>query len=244
MRREATVINSKHLGKDINVSIFGHFGLSLILFPTLGDSCLENETEGLIESVENYIKNGRIKIYSVDSVNGESWLAGDEVTAEQKSKRHYEYNNFIIEELLPFIYNSCGSAVPILTAGCAHGAFHAANTFFRRPDLLIGTLAIDGLYNIQEYSKNYFDENCYFNSPVHYLPNLNDNYWLSNLRSRHHVYLASGSGPGEHPGCATKLGEILNDKNIPHMVDIWGNEWGYCRDTWRTIFKHFVETKL
>ena len=51
--------------------------------------------------------------------------------------------------------------------------------------------------SLDNVPKDFFDDNCYFNSPVHYLPNLSDEYWLSFLRSKHHVYLMTGTGENE-----------------------------------------------
>ncbi len=234
MNHENVQIKSSYLSKDMKISIYGHFGTILLLFPGTKDSVEENEEMGLIDSISQFIKSGRIKVYSVSSVNFESWL-NYEIEPEKRSKRHYEYDRFLMEEVVRLIYEDSGGAVPIVTCGCAIGAFHAANSYFKRPDLFLGTIAMSGTYNIHHFSGDYFDENCYFNSPVHYLPNLTDNYWISFLQNRHHIYLLSGSGENEYPQNSIHLAEILKHKNIPYHLDIWGREFGHNFNTWNKM---------
>lgn len=236
-------IESVNLGKTIEIPVYGHFGSSILLFSTDEDNPFENEQNGIIESILPFIKNGRIRVYSVPTLNRETWEAS-ELSPTEKSKRHFDYNNFIVEEVLPFIYDNCGTVVPVITAGASKGAYHALNTYFRRPDLFLGTIAMSGKYDIYCYTKGYFDDNCYFNSPIHYLPNLNDNYWLTFLKSRHHVYLLSGKGQGEDPSSSYQLSSILSGKEIPHSLDIWSEEWGHNVDTWKTMLSNIIKSKL
>lgn len=239
MNREIVKLKSVNLLKDMEIAIYGHFGTIILLFPATKDTIDENEEMGLIDSIGQYIKSGRIKVYSVSSVNFESWL-NYEIDPEKRSKRHFEYDRFLTEEVVRLIYEDCGGAVPILTCGCAIGAYHACNSYLKRPDLFLGTIAMSGTFNIQHFSGDYFDENCYFNSPIHYLPNLTDNYWLSFLQSRHHIHLLSGSGENEYPENSRHLSEILSAKNIPHNLEIWGPEFGHNYDTWNQMLPKII----
>jgi esterase/lipase superfamily enzyme len=227
----------------MDIAVYGHYGFALLMFPAQTDDFLENENNGLVASISKFVSKGKCTIFSVGGVNFESWLSPD-LSGEEKSKRLFEYNHFIVEEIIPYIFGQCGGPVPIITCGAAIGAFHAANNYFRRPDIFYGSIAMSGTYNIEHFTKGYFDENCYFNSPVHYLPNLNDSYWLSFLKSKHHVYLMTGNGENEHPYNSAHLGDILSYKEIPHVVDYWGAEWGHNWDTWNAMLPFILETKL
>jgi esterase/lipase superfamily enzyme len=243
MKKEILSFESKHLSKKMDIAVYGHFGFSLLLFPSLTDDYLEHENEGLIEAIKPLIKKGKCKVFSIGSVNSESWLSPD-LPPSEKSKRHFEYNNYIVEEVVPFIYTTCGAPVPIITFGASHGAFHAANTYFRRPDIFFGVIAMSGNYNIQYLCKDYYDDNCYFNSPIHYLPNLNDEYWLSMLRSRHHVYLISGEGENENPDSTWHLKYILDLKGIPANADNWGPDFAHNYESWKQILSHYIGKKM
>ena len=198
MEKIVKEINSQILNKKMNMAIYGHYGFAMLLFPSTTDSYLENEENGMIAAINHFIEKGKLTVFSIDSVNYESWL-NNEITSEEKSKRHFEYNLHIIQEVLPMIFGICGGPIPILTAGAAIGGYHAANHYFRRPDIFYGVISISATYNIEDFCNGFFDDNCYFNSPIHYLPNLTDEYWLSFLRNKHHIYLLTGTGKGEHP---------------------------------------------
>ena len=146
--------------------------------------------------------------------------------------------------MLPFILKDCGGAVPIVTCGASRGAFHAVNTYFRRPDIFLGTIAMSGSYNLENYSGGIHDDNCYYNSPVHYLPNLNDNYWMSFLLSRHHVYIVSGEGANENPDETRTLRDILNSKGIPNHTDTWSSKYDHNWESWKEMLNHFVGQRL
>lgn len=243
MEKSYKRIKSENLDKDMNIAIYGHYGFGLLLFPAYTDSFLENENNGMLNSMKACIEKGKCRVFSIDGIFLESWLSNGK-TPQEKSQRHLEYNNFITDEAIPFIFNECGGPVPIITAGASTGGFIAANTYFRRPDIFYGTIALSGTFNIDHYAKGYFDDNCYFNSPVHYLPNLTEDYWLTFLESRHHVYLLSGSGEGENPENTVHLHNILKNKNIRHFIDIWGKEWGHNWDTWKQMLGQIINDKL
>ncbi|MFH1050885.1 MAG: alpha/beta hydrolase-fold protein [bacterium] len=243
MDKSLNKISSEILRKDVNLAIYGHYGFALLMFPSKSDDYLENEKNGFLETLKPYIEKGKFTVFSIETVNNESWL-NNEISPEEKSQRHYEYNQFIINELLPEIFATCGGPVPVITCGAAIGAYHAANNYFRRPDIFYGVIAMSGIYDIQYFSKDFFDDNCYFNSPLHYLPNLTDEYWLSFLRSKHHVYMLTGTGENENPVHLTQISRILESKSIPHNTDYWGKEWGHNYKSWNAMLHKVLETKL
>jgi esterase/lipase superfamily enzyme len=55
------------------------------------------------------------------------------------------------------------------------GAFHAANFYFKRPDVFDAVIALSGIYNAEKaLNRKYGIRQIYFNSPLHYLHNLSD----------------------------------------------------------------------
>jgi esterase/lipase superfamily enzyme len=243
MRRDITTWWSPNLNKNMEIVAYGHFGTALLLFPSAAADYLEYERFHLIEAIKPFIEEGRIKVYSINSINSESWL-NDQMHGREKIVRHQQYNQYIIDEVVPFIYRDCDGVAPIITSGVSLGALHAANTFFRRPDIFDGTIAMSGIYDLKAYSKGYFDEDCYFNSPADYLPNLHDQYWLNYLRAKQHVYFVSGRGNYEDPEASVLMGRICAAKGIPCEVDLWGYEWTHDWPTWRAMLPHYVGSRL
>ena len=225
---------SPRLRKNMEIVTYGDYGLPLLMFPSAAADYLEYERFYLIASIKKEIEAGKVKVFSINSINSESWLNSN-IKPKAKAIRHQEYNGYITEEVVPYIFNSCKGVVPIITSGVSLGAFHAVNSLFRRPDLFSGTIAMSGTYNLKWYADGYWDENCFYNSPVHYLPGMNDDYWLPKLQSRKNIYFMTGQGPYEHPQSSIEMGKLLGSKGIPNYVDVWGKEYSHDWPTWREM---------
>lgn len=242
MQREIHQWYSPRLNKDMEIAMYGHFGFALLLLPTAAADYLEYERFHLISVLEPYINAGKVKVYSINSINSEAWL-NNKMHPRHKAMRHQQFNGYVEEEVVPFIRTTSGDA-PIITSGASLGALHAANLYFRRPDLFAGTIAMSGAYDLTSYTKGYYDEDVYFNSPVHYLPNLNDPYFLSRLQNGNHIHIVTGSGSYEDPDASRTLSGILSSRGIPHELDIWGPDMGHDWPTWRAMLPYYVETRF
>ena len=238
MHREIHKWWSPNLNKDMEIVVYGHYGYALLMFPTAAADFLEYERFHLVESISHYITNGTFKAFSINSINNESWLNRNMHPAH-KAIRHQQYNRYVTEEVVPFIHNHCKQHVPIVTTGASLGAFHSANTFFRRPDLFAGVIAMSGTYDLKSYSDGFYDYNCYFNSPADYLPNLNDEWQLSRMRQSS-IVIASGQGAYEDPASSRKISDILNSKGIEHWLDLWGFDMTHDWPTWREMLPYFL----
>jgi esterase/lipase superfamily enzyme len=239
MQREIHKWNSEYLQKSMEVAVYGHYGYALLMFPTAGADYLEYERFYLIDSISEYINNGTLKVFSINSINNETWMNKD-LDPSEKAERHDSYNKYVTEEVIPFIKEHCRGEVPIITSGASLGAYHAANTFFRKPDLFAGLIAMSGIYDLKYYTDGYFDDTCYFNSPVDYIPGLTDENILSSLREKN-IIIASGRGAYEDPGASRQLSDILHSKNIPHWFDLWGEDMAHDWPTWRKMLPYFLD---
>lgn len=241
MDRHITSWYSHRLGKEMPVATYGHYGFALLLVPTAGADFLEYERFGLIGALQPQIEGGRMKVFSVNSINPESWM---DYGAEGRHKiiRHRQWNEYIFEEVVPFIRTHTSPETPILICGASFGALHSANLFLQRPDLLSGVIAMSGVYDLTEYSRGYWDEDVYFNSPQHYVPNLTDHPTLERIRQgRIHIFTASG--PYEAPDAARSFAGILYNKGIPYTLDVWGEEWRHDWPVWRHFLPNFIASQ-
>ena len=243
MRREITEWWSPNLNKNMEIVAYGHYGEALLLFPSAAADFLEYERFYLIDAIKPQIEAGKFKVYSINSINSESWL-NDTMHPRDKAIRHQQFNQYVIDEVVPHIHRDCDGEVPIITSGVSLGALHSVNTFLRRPDIFEGTIGKSGIYDLKAYSKGYYDEDCYFNSPVDYMPNLDDAYWLDQLKAKKHLHLVSGRGAYEDPSASEELGRILDAKGIPNEVDLWGTEGTHDWPTWRAMLPFYLEHKF
>lgn len=243
MRREIHNWHSPRLNKNMEIAMYGHFGFALLLLPTAAADYLEYERFQMLNVLKPYINAGKVKVFSINSINAEAWL-NNRMNPRHKAIRHQQFNAYVENEVVPFIRTHTSENTPIITTGASLGALHAANLFFRRPDIFAGTIAMSGVYDLTAYTKGYFDEDVYFNSPCHYLPKLEDNYLLEKLRQSGHIHLLSGSGDYEDPDAARRLSGILASKGIPHELDIWGPDIKHDWPTWRSMLPHYLESRF
>lgn len=243
MQRNFTSWYSHRLQRDMPVVVYGHYGFVLLLVPTAGADYLEYERFGLIDAIRPHIEGGKLKVYSVNSMNNESWM-NKPAHPKHKTWIHNQFNQYIHEEVVPYIKTTSGHDTPIIIAGASFGALHSMNLFLKRPDLLSGVIAMSGVYDLTEYSNGYFDDDVYFNSPQHYMPNLTDHHTLEQIRRSHHIHIFSGSGPYEDPNASRSFASILYNKGINYELDIWGSEWPHDWNTWRTMLPLYLDTRF
>lgn len=225
------------------VASYGHYGFALLLVPTAAADFLEYERFQLIESLRPFIEGGKVKVFSIDSINNESWM-NNMMEPRMKIVRHNQWNSYVYNEVIPFIRTHTSDDTQIIISGASFGALHSANLFFKRPDLINGMIAMSGVYELTEYTKGYYDEDVYFNSPMHYMPNLADHTILEQVRQSSHIHLFSGSGAYEDPESARRFAGILYGKGIWYDLDIWGGEWPHEWHTWRHVLPHYLGTKF
>ena len=242
MHREIHKWWSPNLNKDMEIAVYGHYGFGLLMFPTAAADFLEYERFHLIDAIAPHIDSGKCKAFSINSINNESWL-NNHMHPRDKAIRHQQFNNYVFEEVVPFIHNHCRGLVPIVTTGSSLGALHCANVFFRRPDIFAGTIAMSGMYDLKYYTKGYFDDNVYFNSPADYMPRWEDEGIWHQLRHRN-IVIASGQGAYESPGASIHLSHILNQHGVPHLLDLWGHDMTHDWPTWRQMLPHFLGSRF
>lgn len=227
----------------MDIAVYGNFGFALLLIPTAAADYLEYERFLLLDFIEPYINAGKVKVFSINSINSEAWL-NNKMEPRHKAIRHQQFNAYVENEVVPFIKMNTSEDTPIITCGASLGALHAANMCFRRPDLFDGTIAMSGVYDLTSYTKGYFDDDVFFNSPAHYLPGLNDDYYLPMLRAKKHIHILTGSGDYEDPDASRYLSAILHSKGIPHELDIWGPDMRHDWPTWRAMLPYYLESRF
>ncbi len=243
MNREIHAWHSPRLDKNMEIAVYGHYGTALLLVPTAAADYLEYERFQLIQAIAPLIDAGKFKVFSVNSINTESWL-NKKMHPRHKAIRHQQFNEYIYQEVVPFIRNTTSQETPIILGGASFGALHALNLYLKRPDLLQGAIAMSGSYDLSYYTDGYWDDDVYFNSPKHYISNMNDHNTLQQMRHANKIILAAGSGDWERPQYTREMSEVLTAKGIDHELDIWGNDMPHDWNTWRAMLPYFLTTKF
>jgi esterase/lipase superfamily enzyme len=236
LKREYHKWFSPSLGREMELLAFGHAGQPAIVFPTSCGRFFEFEDRGMIETVSHKLEHGQLQLFCVDSVDAESWYNRN-VPPRWRIARQLQYEQYLMEELLPFIKernNSPGLA----TVGSSFGAYHAMNLALRHPTVFHAVLSLGGNFNPESFLNGYYDDDCYFNLPMHYLPNLSDPAYLDHYRRNNYI-LATGV----HDMCWNaneQMAQVLRSKAIPCRLDVWGDNVGHDWHWWRDMFHSYV----
>ena len=230
---------SENLRQEMELKVYGHAGKPALVFPAAGGKFYEYEDFGMVEAIRPFLEGGRIVLFTVDSVDHQSWMNYGAHPAE-RVRRHNEYDRYIVSEVVPFI-RSRGPSQGILTTGCSMGGYHSANFFFRHPDRFDAVIALSGVYQLRGFIGDYMDENVYLHVPLAYLPNLSDPWYLDRYRkSRIVIGVGQGAWEDEMREDARDLGRILAEKEIPAWIDFWGHDVNHDWPWWRKQMPYFL----
>lgn len=238
---------SECLQREMEYKVYGHAGIPLLVFPAQDGHFYDFEAFGMVDSVYQYLENGQIQLFCVDSIDQESWsdTNGD---IRHRLYMHEQWYYYIINELVPRIfeinaYANGHFASGIITTGCSLGASHAANFMFRRPDIFKGCIALSGYYDSDLFLGGYHDDIVYRNWPIQYLHGMaNDHPYIEEYRQCK-IILCCGQGDFEEEMIRStkRMEELLHYKNIPAWVDYWGQEVKHDWDWWRVQFPYFIK---
>jgi len=232
--------SSERLPEPARVVRWGHFGAPVLLFPTAGGDYEEVERFHLIRALGDLIEAGRIKVYSIDSVAGKTWLAGTH-SAEYCSRVQNLFDAYVYREVVPLIRRDCASSdVEVVAAGASIGAFNAVASICRHPDVFRLAIAMSGTFDLSKYLGGRMNEDFYFSSPVHYLPELGEGPQLARLRERF-VLLPTGGGDYEDPAESWRVANVLGAKAVPNRVDLWGPAYHHNWVTWREMLPKYLD---
>ena len=238
MRREYHKWFSHELGRDMEMLVFGHDGLPAIVFPTSQARFYEFEDRGMVGAVADKIERGELQLFCVDSVDAESWYNRD-VPPRWRIARQVQYDNYVVRDVVPFIRHR-NHRPHLVTLGCSFGGYHAVNCALRHPDLFTGFLSMSGAFDLKNlgFLAGYYDDDCYFNLPLDYLPNLNDPTYLHQMRRRTYV-LATGV----HDQCWNdneRLAAVMRSKEIPVRLDVWGDSARHDWPWWHRMMQVYL----
>jgi len=232
---------SPHLGHDMELKIYGHYGKPILVFPAQGGRFYEYEDFKMVDAISGFIESGKIKVFTVDSLDNQTWANWNAHPAD-RARRHEDYDRYITQEVAPFIQQHCnGSAQQLIATGVSMGAYHAGNFFFRHPDIFDTVIALSGLFQLRMFVGDYLDDTVYFNSPLYFLPDLFDPWYLEQYR-RSKIIVCVGQGAWEDAMLvdAYALKRILDEKQISAWIDIWGNDVNHDWPWWRVMMPYFL----
>lgn len=223
--------HSHQLGREMELLVFGHGGTPYIVFPTSMGAFFEYEDAGMIDVLGEKLQRGVLQLFCVATVDSESFY-GKHLHPRARIDRYLQYERYLMEDVVPFVQRANGQMVSGLT-GCSFGAYHALTLALRHPETFTACVTMGGAFALDNFLDGYYDQDAYFLSPPHFLPNLADPWLLDCLRRNKWVLVT-----GEHDICRRETeftAGLLAAKDIPHSLHVWGHGSYHDWPEWRKM---------
>ena len=236
MNREYHKWYSSSVGREMELLVFGHGGEPVLVFPTSGGRFYEFEDRGMVAALAGKIDRGEVQLFCVDSTNMESWY-NRQIHPRMRIARHMQYEQYLLNEVLPMVRGRIRDARP-LTLGCSFGGYHAVNLALRRPEIFGGFVSLSGAFDLTPFLDGYYDEDCYYHLPTHYLPRLTDSWFFERFRGNRFVL---ATGWDDH--CLKEnqnLDRVLREREIAHRFDVWEAENSHDWPAWQRMVLQYV----
>ena len=241
MRYEEVSWYSDRLSRSMRIKVYGHYGTPIIAFPCQDKQSDDFFNNGMIDVLSSFIEEGKMKLYCLDSNDDETVSS----TSWDKGQAGYKlelYHQYLVNEVMPFIYShQRGHCYPYLI-GMSMGASHAANNFFRRPDLFSGFISLSGEFNIARFFNGYMDENIYNNSPTGYLANMDKHHPYIDMYNHKTMIVVVGNGAFEYlvRDSNVRLEEIAREKGINIEFNFWDENSIHDWSSWKYQMPIFI----
>lgn len=232
---------SSCLNRDMEFKVYGHGGKSVLFIPCQGGRFFDFENFKMLDAWADWIESGQCRVFSVDCIDNEAWAAQG-ANNRWRIENHERWYNYIVNELVPAIHYIACNGDPIMTFGCSMGAMHAANLYYRRPDLFDSCFAISGLYDNKEFFGSYCDDLVYNNCPCLYLQNMPQDHWYMDLYRSQKSLVVCGQGAWEEPLLESTrwLDTVCRSKGIPTRFEYWGYDVNHDWPWWFKMVRTYL----
>lgn len=236
---------SHALDREMECKVYGYAGRPVLYIPCQDGRFFDFENFSMTDVWSPWINSGQVMVFAIDTIDKETW-SNENGDPRWRICRHEQWMRYITDEMVPFMRNLANdrngwTGYPgVMVFGCSLGATHAANLYFRRPDLFDGLLAFSGIYTAEYGFGQYMDDLVYANSPVHYLANMSGDHPYIELYNLKKAIICVGQGPWELPDSTRQLQWILQSKGIDAWVDFWGYDCSHDWYWWYRQVEYFV----
>ena len=240
MKRSVYKLQSKSLGQEASLIVYGEGGYPVVAFQTQDQKASELEDEGMVDALAEFIDGKQIQLFSVDNFDEQSWslLSGDN---EARAARQEAYFRFVTDELIPRVHELNASNLRPIAFGCSMGAVHAAIALFRRPDLFQGCMALSGIYHSGYFFGDWMNSTLYDNDVLAFLPNMPlDHPYVGLYRNRSLLFCCGQGEDAQFAEDERRMDAELNRLGVDHWCDYWGADVTHDWYWWKKQMAYFL----
>lgn len=222
---------SPNLGRDMEILVFGHQGVPVVVFPTSCGRFYEFEDQGMVSFLWCEIKSNQVQLFCVDSIDQKSWYHR-ELPPHWKIARQLQSQEYILREVLPYVRRS-NQDVRLVALGTSFGAYHASNLALKHPDLFTGLLTLGGAFDVSGFMHRDHDQDVYFNLPLQYVAHMSDPWFLD--RYCKNTYLLATGEWDICRGSNERMADVMPTRGIPVGLEVWGSQSMHDWPEWRRM---------
>jgi esterase/lipase superfamily enzyme len=163
---------------------------------------------------------------------------------EERALAHGRWEDWLLNQVVPFVRDDSGGAEEVALAGVSMGAFHAANLALKHAHRFPLAICLSGNYDPGAW--NGWGERgnaTYFNNPLDYVGRLEGGH-LDWLRSQVNLLLVVGQGQWEDTTGALessrRLAGLLWAKGLRCELDVWGHDVPHDWPSWHRQLAHHL----
>lgn len=245
MKTEYYKSYSHNLGRDMEYKVYGHGGKPLIVIPCQGGRFYEFEDMKMLGVYAPYIEQGKIQVFSIDSIDGETLASSGDCRA--RILRHESWIKYIVEEAVPAFREinkaaNFGAELGFAVTGLSLGALHAATLYFRYPEVFDAVMCLSGVYTNEYYFGDYHDNLTYENSPQQFVANMPSDHPYIRKYNDGRIIICVGRGAWEIETLEStqKFSSVLSSKGVKACIDFWGSDVRHDWDWWYVQAAYFL----
>jgi len=174
----------------------------------------------------------------VNSINGLSFIKQGRASVHRKLRQSV-FDSYLREEVVPFHLGQLPVAWQLPSPhGASFGAYHAANSLFKHPDVIKRCFAMSGVYDLKTLD-GMFDDNFYSTIlwtmfPISAILGLSANLLRATFTS------PPAPGQWENSGPTYRFSENPRQQRNPHSLDNWGPMGGHDWPYWKHQMREYV----
>jgi esterase/lipase superfamily enzyme len=220
----------------MELTVYGDSGTPIIGLPTRGATCEQWEKFGMLEAITYQLEQGYNQLYCLSSVDKESFLNG-QASPAQRLIRHGQYQSYLVEEVVPYVQEQNKTDF-VIVAGTDLGAYHAITTALKYPKKFGKAIGMSGVYDIKHFLDGFYNDEVYYNNPVDFVPNLNNQPVLDHIRNVDIRLVSYDTDKRKED--SQRMSDVLRMKFIEHEFDVWGMEDRDEWDLWPRMLKTHI----
>ena len=232
---------SHFLNRDMEFKVYGSGGKPVLAIPCQNGRFYDWENFGMLDTLRDYLEGGAIQLFTIDTIDGET-LSKPDGDPHYRAWLHEQWFQYVIEEFIPRLFEINGTGRRPITTGFSMGAYHAANFYFRRPDIFDGCIALSGLYDTDDMYAGAMDDIIFLNDPCRSIAALPPDHPYIGMYNAGHIIICVGQGAWEEQLIAgtRRLDAVIRSKGIDAWIDYWGYDVNHDWPWWKIQIRYFL----